>query len=104
MKIITSGSSFLDIDAYTCMIAYAELLTSQGIPAQAISTAPLNESITKTIRSWPVEFQTTYSPSAEDTYTLVDTSTPEFFETFVDVTRIDSIIDHHPGYEAYWTE
>lgn len=104
MKIITSGFSYLDIDAYGGIIAYAELLTKQGITARALSTAPLNESVTKTLRSWPVVLDTHYTPSADDTFTLIDISEPEYFEKFVDTDRIDTIIDHHPGYEAYWQE
>jgi inorganic pyrophosphatase/manganese-dependent inorganic pyrophosphatase len=45
MKIITSGASYLDIDAYACCIAYAELLNLQGIPARAVSSAKPNASV-----------------------------------------------------------
>lgn len=52
VKVITSGSSYLDIDAYGGCIAYAELLNLLGYEAKAVSSAKLNESITPTIRSW----------------------------------------------------
>lgn len=104
MKIITAGSRYLDIDAYAGIVAYAELLQKQGIPAKAVSTAQLNESVPKTVRSWSVELSTKYTPSPEDTFTLIDISTPDYFDTFVDLNRIDAVVDHHPGFEKYWQE
>jgi len=104
MKIVTAGKAFTDIDAYGGCIAYAELLQKQGIDAKAVSTAPLNESITKTVRSWDAPLDTTYTPSDDDTFTLVDVSEAKHFESFVDLDRIDMVIDHHPGFEAFWRE
>lgn len=102
MRIITSGSRYIDIDAYACAIAYAELLRLQGQEAQAVSTAAWNESISPTVRSWKAPFQTEYSPNNEDTFTLVDVSEQEYFDNLVDLARVDEVIDHHPGFEAYW--
>ena len=104
MRIITSGFRYADIDAYAGCVAYAELLQKQGVDAQAVSTAPLNESICKTIRSWQAPIQNAYTPSDDDTYTLIDISEPEYFEKIVAHDRIDEIIDHHPGFESYWQE
>jgi hypothetical protein len=39
MRVVTSGSAYLDIDAFACCIAYAELLNHQGINARAVSSA-----------------------------------------------------------------
>ncbi len=52
MRIVTSGSRYLDIDAYAGIIAYAELLQRQGQSAQAASAAPWNESIPAKVRAW----------------------------------------------------
>lgn len=52
MRVVTSGSAYLDIDAYACCIAYAELLNRQGIEARAVSSAPLNFSICKSVLDW----------------------------------------------------
>lgn len=92
----------MDIDAYAGVIAYAELLQRRGLGAQAVSTAPLNASITKTVRVWPVNLSRTYTPHSSDTYTLIDTSEPEFFEKFVVLDRVDEVIDHHTGQEDFW--
>lgn len=51
MEIITSGSRYIDIDAYASIIAYAKLLYLQGKSAIAISKANLNESITPSLRN-----------------------------------------------------
>ena len=56
MKIITSGASYLDIDAYACCIAYAELLNLQGIPARAVSSAQPNASVSQTVLGWAAAF------------------------------------------------
>lgn len=104
MRVVTAGKLYLDIDSYAGIVAYAELLQKQGIEAVAATTAPLNESITSTIRSWEPPILTTYTPSPVDTYVLVDISNPDYFDTFVDVARVTEVIDHHPGFESYWQE
>lgn len=104
MRIITAGDSYIDIDAYAGIVAYAELLQKTGQPAMAVSTAPFNESITKTVRSWRAPLKTSYQAGPDDTFTLIDISTPNYFEKFVDRAQIDEVIDHHPGYEEYWQQ
>lgn len=104
MRIITSGYKYIDIDAYAGAIAYAELLRAQGKQAEAVSTAAWNESISKTVRSWQAPIKTTYAPSDDDTFTLIDVSDPEHFDHMVKLDRVDEIIDHHPGFEPYWQE
>ncbi len=104
MKIITAGAAYLDIDAYAGIVAYAELLQKMGQSAVAVSTAALNESVPGTVRSWEAPLKTEYVPRSDDTFTLIDISTPEYFDSFVDLDRVDEVIDHHPGYEAYWHE
>lgn len=102
MIIITSGYPYIDIDAYAGMVAYAELLNLQDIPAAAVSTAPLNESITSSVLSWNAPLETLYTSSRDDQFVLIDLSDPTFFEKFVVTEQISEIIDHHPGFESYW--
>ena len=102
MRIITAGASYSDIDVYGGITAYAELLQKQGIPARAVTTAVLNDSIPPSVRAWNVALERTYTPQPDDTYTLIDISEPEYFEDFVDLDHIDEIIDHHPGLEDFW--
>lgn len=104
MKIVTTGSQYLDIDGYAGCVAYAELLNLQGLQARAVSMTPTNSSIPPIVLNWHAPLDTSYEPSADDTYTLIDVSNPDYFESFAAPDRIDAVIDHHPGFEGYWHE
>jgi inorganic pyrophosphatase/exopolyphosphatase len=104
MRIVTSGSEYIDIDAYAGAIAYAELLQAQGIEARAVSTAPLNESISGTVRSWRAPLQTDYEPAGSDTFSVIDVSDSAYFDGIVDYDRVVEVIDHHPGFEKHWQD
>ncbi|WP_207849258.1 MULTISPECIES: DHH family phosphoesterase [unclassified Pseudomonas] len=103
MNIITSGASYLDIDAYACCIAFAELLNLQGLPARAVSSAKPNSSVSPTVLGWGAAFQR-YTPQANDAFVLVDVSDHHHFDPLVVLDQVVEVIDHHPGYERYWTE
>lgn len=102
MKIVTSCLVFLDIDAYAGCVAYAELLRLQGQDATAFSSATMNQSISQTIRSWKTPFTTTYKDNSNNAFVIVDVSEPENFEKYVDMNRIEEVIDHHIGHEEFW--
>jgi len=102
MIIVTSGMTYLDIDAYAGIVAYAELLNKLGHDAKAVSLAPLNESITPKLRNLEVPLETAYEPSPDDTFIMIDVSEPDYFDSFVDLERVTEVIDHHPGFERYW--
>lgn len=104
MQIVTSGSRYLDIDGYAGIVAYAELLNTQNIPARAVSEAPPNESVTGTIRTWPVLIDRDYVTKPDDHFVLIDVSDPERFDSSVDTNRIDKIIDHHPSHVDEWLQ
>ena len=104
MKVVTSGLSFLDIDAYAGCVAYAELLNLQGIEAIAFSSANINDSVTQTIKSWNAPLSFDYIVKPEDSFMLIDVSEPEFLEKHVDIDRVEEVIDHHVGYEKFWEE
>ncbi len=102
MKIVTTGMGYVDIDAYGGCVAYAELLQMQGIDAVAISTSPLNESVSRTVRSWNAPFETEYHLAADDTFVVIDVSDPDHFDKIVDLDNVQGVIDHHPGFEEFW--
>lgn len=102
MKIVTSGRTFLDIDAYAACIAYAELLNLKGVEAVPFSSATINESVPPSVRAWQTPFTSIYKPSDDDSFILIDVSEPEFLEKTVNLERIEEVIDHHVGYEAFW--
>lgn len=101
MIVVTSGSKYMDIDAYACSIAYAQLLNLLGINAKAISTANLNNSITKSLRNLNTKLDN-YQIEEDDKYVVVDVSNPDFFDKFVKQENIIKVIDHHVGFEQYW--
>lgn len=103
MKVVTSGSAYLDIDAYACAIAYAELLNLQGVAARAVSSAAPNASVSKTVLDWPVTLDD-YLPVAGDEFVLVDVSDYDHFDPLVVLDQVVEVIDHHPGFEHYWTQ
>lgn len=102
MKIITSGAAYLDIDAYACCIAYAELLNVQGSPARAVSSAQPNASVSKTVLGWGAGLHD-YVPKPSDEFVLVDVSDYHHFDPVVVLDQVVEVIDHHPGYEAHWS-
>jgi len=102
MKIVTSGLTFLDIDAYGGCIAYAELLRLMGEDAIAFSSATMNESITETIRSWDVAFSSTYVKKDDDRFVLIDVSELDYLDKYVEIDKVIEVIDHHVGFEEYW--
>lgn len=101
MKIVTSGSAYLDIDAYACCIAYAELFRHQGLEARAASSAPLNASVSPSVRRWGATIGN-HTPTLADQFIVVDVSDPSYFDPIVMLDKVVEIIDHHPGFEAYW--
>ena len=103
--IITAGSAYLDIDAYACMVAMAELLNLQGIPALAFSEAPCNYSVCSSLTmegqiacKLPSDFD-----GNDAKYIIVDVSDPEFLKYSVPLDRVIAVYDHHVGFEDYWT-
>jgi len=104
MIVVTAGKPYIDIDAYACCVAYAELLNLSGTPATATSTAVWNESITASLRALQAPFATNYHSAPEDRFVLVDVSYPSQLDTFVDEQNVIEVFDHHAGYETYWAD
>lgn len=103
MRVVTSGSAYLDIDAYACCIAYAELLNCLGVAARAVSSAPLNASIPLHLKINGDSLDD-YLPKATDEFVLVDVSDYHHFDPLVVLDQVVEVIDHHPGYEHYWEQ
>jgi len=103
VKVVTAGKKYLDIDAFAGMIGYAELLRLRGVEAVVVSSAKPNESVTRRLREFD-EIERNYEPGVGDGFVVLDVSDPEHFDPMVDMERVEEVIDHHPGYEKYWTE
>ena len=104
--IITAGSSYLDIDAYACMVAMTELLKLQNINAVAYSKASCNYSVCASLteegqilRELPANVL-----EKEARYIIVDVSDPEFLKRSVPLDCVCEVYDHHVGFEDYWSK
>ncbi|MBQ4562262.1 MAG: DHH family protein [Clostridia bacterium] len=102
--IVTAGATYLDIDAYACSIALAELLHLKGIDAVAYSDAPCNYSVCPSliekgllVTSLPKEIE------EKAKYIIVDVSDPNYLKDNVPLDNIIKVYDHHVGFEEYWT-
>ena len=105
-RIVTSGSSYLDIDGYACTIGYSELLNLQGVRAIAATSAPFNYSISKGILALgkKIEMQKEIPPGLKVDFTIMDVSNPNFFDGIVQDDLVLEVYDHHVGFEDYWHE
>ena len=104
--IITAGSTYLDIDAYACCVAMAELLRLKGQNALAYSNAPCNYSICQSlVEKGQILDSLPADCSEEDAdYIIVDVSDPDFLKKSVPLHRVVGVYDHHVGFEDYWQE
>ena len=106
LVVVTAGSNYLDIDAYACMVAMAELLQLKGVNSIAYSPAPYNYSVCdaltvgqKIVQELPLNI------SEKNTeYIIVDVSDPDFLKNSVPIERVIEVYDHHVGFEKYWTD
>ncbi len=102
MIIVTSGSRYIDIDAYASIIAYAKFLNLKGKNAIAYSSSPLNESVTTSLKNNKYTISRQLDFTKDDKFIILDVSDPDFFDKSVDMPRIIQVIDHHYGFENYW--
>ena len=102
--LLTAGSTYLDIDAYACMVAMAELLRLKGESATAYSQAPCNYSVCDVlVEEGQILRELTDGVAAQDArYIIVDVSDPEFLKESVPLERVVAVYDHHVGFEDYW--
>lgn len=100
--IVTSGKKYLDIDAYASIFAYRDFLKKRGKNAYAVSSAKENESVSQSILDLGFTFDDIIVDETSK-FVILDVSNPEFFDPIVNRQNILEIIDHHEGFEDYWT-
>lgn len=105
MIIITSGKKYLDIDAFACCFAYNRLLRILGENSIVLSTAYINKSVIPEFRNKDFDlFRSHKKKDEHDSFVIMDVSNPNYFEDFVELNKINMIIDHHTGFENYWKD
>lgn len=104
--LVTAGSTYLDIDAYACAVAMAELLRLEGYEALAYSNASANYSVTPSLSEDRQILRTLppYFRERDARYVIVDVSDPDYIKDSVPLDRVREVYDHHTGFEAYWQE
>jgi inorganic pyrophosphatase len=101
--VVTSGAKYADIDVVASVAAYSELLRLLGKNARAVITAPFNETVPSTVRSWNLPVEKSFEADSENVrFVLADISDPNYVESFVDVNRVVQVFDHHVGMEDFW--
>ena len=102
--LITAGSTYLDIDAYACAVAMAELLQLQGKNAVAYSDAVYNYSVCQSLIEEGQVLSTLPGDCQADSaqYIIVDVSDPEYIKDSVPLNQVVAVYDHHVGFEEYW--
>lgn len=95
--------NYADIDVYASIIAYADLLNQRGKAAKTYIPSAPNYSVPQDLRL-PEWENPTFDLQPEDEAIILDISNPDTIAKFVPDHQILEIIDHHPGYEAYWHE
>lgn len=104
--IVTAGATYLDIDAYACAVAMAELLCLQGGNAVAFSAAPRNYSVCEALLregQMAERLPEGYDGNTAD-YIIVDVSDPNYLEQSVPLERVVAVYDHHVGFETFWID
>ena len=101
MKVIVSGKTYIDIDAYASGIAYAKYLRACGQEAVFAPMVSTNSSVCEEI------LKLGFKPDSQkfsktDEFIVLDVSSPDFIHDFVLENNVVEVIDHHFGFKEYW--
>lgn len=102
---ITSGSKYIDIDAYASCIAYAKLLNAMGFKAQAVTTTQnITSSVTDSLKK--LHYKIKYVDKIQDKTIILDVCNPNMISNIVLNSNVIEVIDHHPYQEFidYWNK
>lgn len=108
MIVITSGNTYIDIDALACSLAYQNFLCKNkfdDVPVEICHSGSFN----KTIPYWfkrekflIYDHRRYQNIATNNKYIIVDVSDPKYFESFISEKDIAEIFDHHLGFEDFW--
>jgi inorganic pyrophosphatase/exopolyphosphatase len=107
MQIVTTGYKYADIDGFASVIAYSKLQNVLGLNSIPVITGPLNQSIPQMIRNLDFRYEKQIPKdliNEKKDFAIMDVSDPEQFPGFVDIDNVNTVYDHHFGYESLWKE
>lgn len=100
--VVTTGEAFTDMDSFASAVAYRDLFSDKDTNISVVLPGVLNESITKTVKSWKATYQIK-CPEKVDAFVIVDISDSKHFAKFVTEDKVTEIFDHHfLGQQDYW--
>jgi len=104
MIYVTAGETYTDIDAFSCAVAYSYLLNQKNIENKVYLPGPLNASVTDTIKSWNIKFETQIEVTNNDRFIAVDVSEPSYIAKVVNDNNIIEVFDHRYGFIDHFKE
>lgn len=104
MIYITAGELYTDIDAFSCAIAYSYLLNQKNIENKVYLPGVLNASVTDTVKSWNIKFETKINLSESDKFIIVDASEPSYLAKPANDNNIIEVFDHRYGFADHYNK
>ncbi|MFM2394064.1 MAG: hypothetical protein RLZZ546_2046 [Bacteroidota bacterium] len=104
MIYVTAGETHTDIDAFSCAVAYSYFLSQKNIENKVYLPGPLNASVTDTIKSWNIKFETKIEVTDNDKFIAVDVSEPLYIAKVVNDNNLVEIFDHRYGFIDHFKE
>ncbi len=101
--VVTAGRGHIDIDVLACALTYRDALRVQGLDSLVALQGHYNSTVPPSIQQWPIEFETELPEDGEFRFVVVDVSDYRFFADFVKLEDVCEVIDHHHGFEEYWS-
>lgn len=103
--IITSWPTYVDIDALTCILVYADFLQKRGEDVFINYSKNFSPTITNDIKVLAEKLLPRFQHKeiqADDMLILVDVSDIDYLKPFIDFDQVVQVIDHHFWYEQFW--
>ena len=104
MIYVTAGETYTDIDAFSCAVAYSYFLSQKNIENKVYLPGPLNASVTDTIKSWNIKFETQIKVTDNDKFIAVDVSEPSYIAKVINDNNLIEIFDHRYGFINHYKE
>jgi len=102
--IVTTGNLYIDIDGMACALAYKELQAKKGIDSEVVFLSEPNSTVPKTVKSWGLNYKSSVPKNNDNlNFVIVDCANPKLMPSFVNLSKVVKVYDHHIfGEEKLW--